>query len=152
MKKWTIAAFASMGLAGKAQTPAKPSELLKVYAGRWELVGPEGKEQMKVKTNPPLCVLTSADVAKARGEKAVQTAIAALDELYAFRDKKNVGTLFRQVDPSHELVGVSQGREFVLERLFSTREAIDRIDSGTNDAAFALLKDLAKLCKEPVKR
>jgi hypothetical protein len=55
--------------------------------------------------------------------------------------------LFRQVEPSEEIVAVKDGQEFLIEKVFSTRESLERIGQPKGDKAFALLKELARSCK-----
>lgn len=146
MRKLTFWALL-WGFAPAAIASQKGSDdiLLKVYTGRWEVGGPEGVERQKETSKSADCTLKRSDLVKAFGPKKTEEVIQALDNLYSRRSKPTVSMLFRQVEPSHELVGLSQGQEFTIERSFSTRVSLER--PGATDPSFGLVKEAEKLCK-----
>lgn len=133
-----------LALEANAAQKGNDDTLLKVYTGRWEISGPEGIEHQKKNSAEAVCSLKRSALVKELGAKKVEELIAAVAELYKLRDKTKVSMLFRQVDPSHELVGVHDGREFTVERLFSTRLSIESPETAK---AYALVKEAEKLCK-----
>ncbi len=101
--------------------------LLKWRVGRYSLVKPaksgEPNEQ-KTGDGTVACSITTEDVRKQLGEAKLASVEKAIGDVWKVRDKRQTSPIFRPLQQSRELVATYNGQEFVIEKMFQSRDAI----------------------------
>ncbi len=99
--------------------------LLKWRVGRWSLVlkGTEAVETLD-KAGSVACEVTVGKVKSQFGKDKVVALKAAIAEAFKVRDQRQISPIFRGLDQSRELIAVLGGQEFLIEKMYQSRDAI----------------------------
>lgn len=99
--------------------------LLKWRVGRWSLVhGLEGANEKMDKPGTVACDVTAATVTKELGAERLSVLKGAIAELYKIKDQRQSNPIFRGLENSRELVARFNDEEFLIEKMFQSREVI----------------------------
>jgi hypothetical protein len=137
-----------------AESPKVKTEdksLLKWRIGRWTIVK-DGNEKMD-KPGSVACDVTSALVIKHLGNDKLNLLEAAIAEVYKIKDQRQSSPIFRGLDKSRELVAIHNGQEFMIEKMFQSRDSInaapasvvsrDIAKAGDAEAALETIMEIA---------
>lgn len=144
-----------------AASPAKAKEspavkiedksLLKWRIGRWTIFQ-DGNEKMD-KPGTVACDVTNALVIKHLGAEKLKGLEAAIAEVYKIKDQRQSSPIFRGLDKSRELVATYNGQEFMIEKMFQSRDSInpapasvvsrDIAKAGDAEAALETIMEIA---------
>jgi len=143
-----------------AADPDKES-LLKWRVGRWSIVlnGVVADEKMD-KDGSVVCDVTAGLVKEKLGAEKVTALKTAIAEAYKIKDQRQISPIFRGLDQSRELIAVYKGEEYLVEKMFQSRDAIqpvvekkvgrDMAKSGEGEAAIETITSIAinpQICK-----
>ena len=121
------------------ETPKGDESLLKWRVGRWSLVksGTEFNEKMN-QPGTVACAIRAEAVTKLLGADKLAALRVAISEAYKIKDKRQSQPIFRGLDKSRELVANFGSEEFMIEKMYQSREVI------SPEAASAVGRDIPK--------
>lgn len=122
-----------------AETGKVDESLLKWRVGRWSLV--KSGTDVNEKLNQPgtvACDVRAEAVSKLLGADKLSALRVAISEAYKIKDKRQSQPIFRGLEHSRELVANFGSEEFMIEKMYQSREVI------TPEAAAAVGRDIPK--------
>jgi hypothetical protein len=99
--------------------------LMKWRVGRWSIVASNGDTNEKMdKAGTIACDVTAEAVKKLLGAEKLLAVKAAIAELYKVKDQRQSSPIFRGLQNSRELVASFKGEEFLIEKMYQSRDII----------------------------
>ncbi|MBC7661984.1 MAG: hypothetical protein H7249_20005 [Chitinophagaceae bacterium] len=112
-----------------ASPKVESESLLKWRVGRFT-IGADSNEKMD-KEGSIACDITASAVKKHLGNDKLVALQKSIATLYPIRANRSVSPIFRGLKESRELVASLNGEEFLIEKMFQSRDAISPLTVAT---------------------
>ncbi|RYZ63349.1 MAG: hypothetical protein EOP09_17810 [Proteobacteria bacterium] len=155
-KNQAYALESSASTAGSAATPPTSGEVVSVQkndkesgillrwrTGRWSITA---SGETLDKKGSVACEIKTSDVTKKLGTVKLKALQAAIENTYPLRDNRQTSPIFRGLEQARELVAVWKGEEFLVEKMFQSRDSIipkGEDKDGKQQAHLELILDVA---------